>query len=51
VLEAMGVDPMLTRCAVRVSLGGGNSMEQVENFLKALGKVTEELRRMSMVTA
>ncbi len=50
VLEAMGVDPMLTRCAVRVSLGSSNSTEQVENFLKALGKVTEELRRMSMVT-
>jgi cysteine desulfurase len=50
VLEAMGVDPMLARCAVRVSLGSSNSMEQVENFLKALGKVTEELRRMSMVT-
>jgi cysteine desulfurase len=50
VLEAMGVDPMLARCAVRVSLGSSNSMEQMENFLKALGKVTEELRRMSMVT-
>jgi cysteine desulfurase len=50
VLEAMGVDPMLTRCAVRISLGSSNSMAQVENFLKALGKVTEELRRMSMVT-
>jgi cysteine desulfurase len=50
VLEAMGVDPMLTRCAVRISLGNSNSMEQVENFLKALGKVTEELRRMSIVT-
>jgi cysteine desulfurase len=50
VVEAMGVDPMLARCAVRVSLGSSNSMAQVENFLKALGKVTEELRRMSMVT-
>lgn len=50
VLEAMGVDPMLTRCAVRASLGSSNSMAQVENFLKALDKVTEELRRMSMVT-
>jgi cysteine desulfurase len=50
VLEAMSVDPTLTRCAVRVSLGSSNSMAQVENFLKALGKVTEELRRMSMVT-
>jgi cysteine desulfurase len=26
VLEAMGVDPMLTRCAVRISLGNSNSV-------------------------
>lgn len=49
VLEAMGVDPMLTRCAVRVSLGSANSTADVENFLKALNKVTQELRQMSMV--
>ncbi|MDE2366589.1 MAG: cysteine desulfurase [Betaproteobacteria bacterium] len=50
VLEAMGVDPMLTRCAVRVSLGSANSMADVENFLNALNNVAQELRRMSIVT-
>jgi cysteine desulfurase len=50
VLEAMGVESMLARCAVRVSLGSGNTLVQVENFLKALSGVVEELKRMSMVT-
>ncbi len=50
VLEAMGVESMLARCAVRVSLGSGNTLAQVENFLKALSGVVEELKRMSMVT-
>lgn len=49
VLEAMGVEPMLARCAVRVSLGSDNLLVQVENFLKALSNVTEELKRMNMV--
>ncbi|SOD40873.1 cysteine desulfurase family protein [Nitrosovibrio sp. Nv4] len=49
VLEAMGIDPTLTRCAVRVSLGIDNSPAQVENFLEALGSVAQELKRMSMV--
>ena len=48
VLEAMGVDPMLTRCAVRVSLGRGNSPAQVDSFLKSLRAVTDALKRMSM---
>ena len=50
VLEAMGVESTLARCAVRVSLGSSNSPIQVENFLKALSSVTEELKRMNMVT-
>lgn len=50
VLEAMGVESMLARCAVRVSLGSGNTVAQVENFLKALRGVVGELKRMSMVT-
>jgi len=41
---------MLARCAVRVSLGSGNTLAQVENFLQALSGVAEELKRMSMVT-
>lgn len=50
VLQAMGVDSMLARCAVRVSLGSGNSLEQVENFLKTLSSVAEELKQISLVT-
>ncbi|KIO50220.1 cysteine desulfurase family protein [Nitrosospira sp. NpAV] len=50
VLEAMGVESMLARCAVRVSLGSDNTPAQVENFLKALSGVADELKRMSMVT-
>lgn len=48
VLEAMGVDPILARCAVRVSLGGSNSPEQVDSFLKSLRSITDELKRMSL---
>ncbi|SDH05775.1 cysteine desulfurase family protein [Nitrosomonas sp. Nm132] len=47
VLEAMGVEPMLARCAVRVSLGDGNTMTQVDDFLKAVGKIAEELKRLN----
>ena len=49
VLEAMGVESMLARCAVRVSLGSRNTPVQVEDFLKALNSVSEELKRMNMV--
>lgn len=51
VLEAMGVDLSLARCAVRISLGSENSLPEIENFLQALRKVVDELRRMTMVTA
>ncbi|SDY14679.1 cysteine desulfurase family protein [Nitrosomonas sp. Nm58] len=47
VLEAMGVEPMLARCAVRVSLGDDNTMTQVDDFLKAIGKIAEELKRLN----
>src|SRR5687768_4508016 len=50
VLEAMGIDPALTRCAVRVSLGSGNSPVEVDNFLKALRAVVRELSQMSAVS-
>ena len=48
VLEAMGVDADLTRCAVRVSLGHSNSPGQVENFIHAVSNVTQELRRVNV---
>lgn len=49
VLEAMGVAPMLARCAVRVSLGQDNTQAEVDGFLKAVGSIAEELRRLSGV--
>lgn len=50
VLAAMQVDPMLARCAVRVSLGGSNTMAQVEDFLQAIKHITEELRCISSLS-
>ena len=47
VLEAMGVAPMLARCAVRVSLGHDNTEEEVDGFLKATSKIAEELKRLN----
>ncbi|MCO6426872.1 cysteine desulfurase family protein [Nitrosomonas communis] len=49
VLEAMGVAPMLARCAVRVSLGQDNTQTEVDGFLKAVGSIAEELRHLSGV--
>lgn len=51
VLRAMGVDPVLARGAVRVSLGGGNSREQVAGFLKTLQATVAGLRRLTAMTA
>jgi cysteine desulfurase len=48
-LDAMGVEPMLARCAVRVSMGGNNTQEQLNSFLKALGNIVQDLRHMSSV--
>lgn len=50
VLAAMQVDPMLARCAVRVSLGGGNTLEQVNDFLRATQRIVEELRHISSLS-
>jgi cysteine desulfurase len=46
-LLAMGVDPELARGAVRFSLGVGNTMEQVEGFLRALKAVVTRLRSLT----
>lgn len=51
VLEAMGVEPMLARCAVRVSLGSANTPVQVEDFLKTLGSTAAGLRNMHTAMA
>jgi len=50
VLEAMQVDPLLARCAVRVSLGYSNTLTQVEEFLKAIQAVVDSLRSMSSLS-
>lgn len=49
VLDAMGIEPMLARCAVRVSLGNNNTLEQISEFIKALTAIVKELRRISSV--
>lgn len=47
VLEAMGVAPMLARCAVRVSLGHDNTLAEVDAFLQALAKLVDELKSLN----
>ena len=47
VLSAMQIDPMLARCAVRVSLGTSNTLMQVEDFLQATKHIVETLRHIS----
>lgn len=49
VLEAMGVAPMLARCAVRVSLGHDNTKVEIDCFLKAVGSIATELKRFNGV--
>ncbi|HRF12752.1 MAG: cysteine desulfurase family protein [Candidatus Accumulibacter phosphatis] len=51
VLRAMGVDPELARGAVRVSLGRGNSKEQVAGFLNTLQATIAGLQRLSAMSA
>jgi cysteine desulfurase len=50
-LLAMGVDPELARGAVRFSLGAGNTLQQVEEFLKAVNAVVVRLRRLTAMVA
>ncbi|MDH5479391.1 MAG: cysteine desulfurase [Nitrosomonas sp.] len=50
VLEAMQINPMLARCAVRISLGRSNTMTQIENFLQETKIIVEALRRMSGIS-
>lgn len=50
VLAAMQVDPMLARCAVRVSLGISNTMAQVDEFLQTTQRIVAELRQMSSIS-
>ena len=51
VLRAMGVAPELARGAVRVSLGIGNTAQQVNDFLAALGDTLFKLRRLTALAS
>jgi cysteine desulfurase len=47
VLTAMGVAPELARGAVRISLGGDSTAEEVAGFLTVLGELAGRLKRMT----
>ncbi|WP_313954168.1 cysteine desulfurase family protein [Accumulibacter sp.] len=47
VLQAMGVAPELARGAVRVSLGGANTVEEVDGFLAALQLTVLKLQQLT----
>jgi cysteine desulfurase len=49
VLLAMGVEPDLAKGAIRVSLGTGNSTEQIDSLLAALGGEINRLRQLTAV--
>ncbi|MBK7363485.1 MAG: cysteine desulfurase [Nitrosomonas sp.] len=51
VLEAMGVAPMLARCAVRISLGHDNTLNQIDDFLKAINTIVSGLRQFNSMSA
>ena len=46
-LLAMGVESELARSAVRVSLGAGNTRQDVDGFLAALGENLAKLRTLT----
>lgn len=46
-LLAMGVEPQLARGAVRLSLGAGNTAQEVEGFLRAVQGLTRRLKGLT----
>lgn len=48
-LIAMGVAPEMARGAVRLSLGAGNTMGEVESFLRTLAKTVARLKQLTAV--
>lgn len=50
VLSAMQVDPMLARCAVRVSLGRDNTLQQIDDFLRATQQIAAGLKQISSLS-
>jgi cysteine desulfurase len=51
VLLAMGVDPDVARGAIRVSFSTNNTLAQVDEFLKALEQVLQDLRQLIAIAA
>lgn len=51
VLAAMGVPGELAQCSLRVSLGRGNSEDDVDAFVAALKRQAQSLNRMAAATA
>ena len=51
VLTAMQVAEDLARGAVRISLGAGNTMEQIDDFLVTLSNTVRNLRQLTAVAA
>ena len=53
VLQAMGVDPVLAKGAIRISLGmmshAASDKESVERFMAQLDKVLSQLQRFAAV--
>lgn len=47
VLEAMGVPPAVSKASIRISLGRGNTLEDVEALAAALEKAVARLRKLS----
>ncbi len=50
VLEAMKIDPLQARGAVRVSLGRSNTLEQVNEFIQATRQIEGELNNLSSMS-
>lgn len=50
-LLAMGIAPDIARGAVRVSIGNGNTVNDIDGFLAALAKTATRLKGMTALTA
>lgn len=51
VLRAMGVAPEIARGAVRISLGAGNTMAEIEQFINALQVTVGRLQGLTAIAA
>ncbi len=47
VLQAMNLDPLCSRGALRISLGYGNTEDEVDYFISVLPEIVEKIRSMS----